>query len=156
MMNGIMKRFRKGREKGGEFLVGEMEPIQFVSIHARYMDQWIYCFHKRRKSFECPGGHVEEGETALQAAKRELYEETGITDCRLIPLWDYNVIWDDGIHSNTGRVYVAVVNSLGELPESEMERIELYDDVPENFSYDREKQKEILERVEKMLKAHTE
>ncbi len=35
---------------------------------------------------------VEPGETPLQAAKRELYEVTGITECTMIPLWDYEQI----------------------------------------------------------------
>lgn len=39
---------------------------------------------------------VEPGETPLQAGKRELYELTGITDCTMIPLWDYEQIWVDG------------------------------------------------------------
>ena len=30
-------------------------------------------------------GHVEEGETDIEAAKREIFEETGIEDLRLVP-----------------------------------------------------------------------
>lgn len=96
---------------------------------------------------------MEPGETAMQAARRELYEETGITDCELIPLWDYEQPWDDGIHKNNGRVYLALARSLGELPESEMGKIELFDGVPENFTYDRNEAISDFEMVENMLKA---
>jgi 8-oxo-dGTP diphosphatase len=120
------------------FILGQLENIEFVVILTRYQDKWVFCWHKKRKSYENPGGHVEKGETAMQAAKRELYEETGITDCEIIPLWDYEQPWDDGIHKNNGRFYLALVNSLGELPDNEMEKIELFDSVPENFTYDRE------------------
>ena len=65
----------------------------------------VYCWHKRRESFEHPGGHVEAEETALQAAKRVLFEETGITDCKIIPLWDYEQIWDDGIGRNNSSYF---------------------------------------------------
>ena len=33
----------------------------------------------------------------MQAARRELYEESGITDCHIMPLWDYEQIWGDGV-----------------------------------------------------------
>ena len=139
-----------------DYFCGELQNIGFVVIFAKYQDKWVYCWHKCRGSFEHPGGHVEPGETALQAAKRELYEESGITDCRMIPLWDYEQIWDDGIHKNNGRVYVAIANSLGQLPESEMGKIELFDTVPENYTYNRDEEIKNLARVDRMLKAYEE
>lgn len=137
-----------------EYPAGSLEKIDFVVIFSRYQGKWIYCLHKRRESFEHPGGHVEPRETAMEAAKRELYEETGITDARLLPLWDYEYIWENGQGSNTGRVYYARVDALGQLPESEMERIELFDSVPENYTYDRAEEIRDLERIERMLQAY--
>ena len=135
------------------FFLGQLDHIEFVVIFTKYQNKWVLCWHKRRQSFENPGGHVEPHETAMQAARRELYEETGITDCELIPLWDYEQPWDDGIHKNNGRVYLALARSLGELPESEMGKIELFDGVPENFTYDRNEAIKDFEMVENMLKA---
>lgn len=136
------------------FPAGRLEHIEFVVIFTRYQGKWVYCWHKRRESFEHPGGHVEPGETAMEAARRELFEETGIQDATLIPLWDYEYIWENGQGRNNGRVFYAEVNSLGELPESEMERIELFDTVPENYTYDRDEEKRDLEIIERMLRAY--
>lgn len=84
--------------------VGEIhEKFEFVVIFTRYENKWVYCWHKKRESFEHPGGHVEENESPLQAAKRELYEGTGITDCDIIPLWDYEYIWEDNKGRNNGK-----------------------------------------------------
>ena len=135
------------------FILGQLDNIEFVVIFTRYQDKWVMCWHKYRKSFENPGGHVEEGESAMQAAKRELYEETGITDCDIIPLWDYEQPWDDGIHKNNGRVYLAIAHCLGKLPESEMEKIELFEEVPENFTYDRELATKEFHMAENILSA---
>lgn len=139
-----------------EFPAGRLDNIEFVVIFTRYQGKWVYCWHKRRESYEHPGGHVEQGETPLQAAKRELYEETGIRDCRILPLWDYEFIWEDRKGRNNGRVFYAEVFSLGELPESEMDRIEFFDTVPENYTYNRADEIRDLANIDKMLQAYEE
>ncbi len=40
-------------------------------------DEFLMVWHSRRKGWEMPGGHVEEGETSEQAAAREFLEESG-------------------------------------------------------------------------------
>lgn len=47
-----------------------------VWIICRYKNKWLLTKHKER-GIEFPGGKVEEGETAEQAAVREVEEETG-------------------------------------------------------------------------------
>ena len=134
-----------------EYAAGSLDRIEFVVIFTRYQGKWVYCWHKRRESYEHPGGHVEPDETPMEAARRELYEETGIEDCSIIPLWDYEYIWENGGGGNNGRVFYAEANSLGTLPESEMERVELFDTVPENYTYDRGQELRDLEKVERII-----
>ena len=136
-----------------DYPAGRLDDITFVVIFANFQGKWVYCWHKRRGSFEHPGGHVEPGETPMQAAKRELFEESGITDCKITPLWDYQQIWGNGAGQNNGRVFYAEVYSLGQMPESEMSYIELFDSVPDNYTYDSEEEAQDLKLVQKMIQA---
>jgi len=136
-------------------IAGSLDNIKFVAIEAKYGDKWVLCLHKRRHKWECPGGHVENGETPLTAAKRELFEETGASEYELIPVWDYEC-FDDGKFINNGRVYFARISKFENLPENEMERIGFFGEIPENVTYDRNEMIEMLHNAEKYASAHFE
>jgi 8-oxo-dGTP diphosphatase len=118
---------------------GFLRDYKYVVVFARYGGQWIFCKHKKRDTWETAGGHIEEGETPLEAAKRELYEETGAVDFSIESLCDY---WaSDEPHETrdmtwaNGAVFFARIRELGALPESEMEKIGFFDGLPENLTY---------------------
>ena len=51
--------------------------LRFSVIIAHSRGKLVLCKHKERDTYEFPGGHIEPGESAEDAARRELYEETG-------------------------------------------------------------------------------
>ena len=137
-----------------ECYMGSLENIGFVSICARYKGKWVLCFHKHRQKWEGPGGHVEENEGPLAAAKRELFEETGAIDFDIVPAWDYQALNDDGTLHNNGRWYYVTVREFTQLPEgSEMDCIDFFNELPENFTYDRKKIIKCFNRTEKYASA---
>jgi len=52
------------------------DEAEHVAVYAHYKDGLLFTRHRDR-GIEWPGGKIEQGETPLQAAIRELYEETG-------------------------------------------------------------------------------
>ena len=119
--------------------IGKLDNYKYAVTFARYNNKWIICRHKDRDTWETSGGHIEKSESALEAAKRELYEETGSTDFDIYPVGDYwacdepheteNITWSNG------RFFLAVVREVGKLPESEMECIDFFDAFPANLTY---------------------
>lgn len=111
---------------------------RFAVVFAVYKGKWIFCKHKNRKSWENPGGHIVAGETPLEAAKRELFEETGAVDFDIEPLCDY---WANGKLNGInmpahGQVYFANVHTFSDIPsQSEMETICLSDVLPNLLTY---------------------
>jgi len=109
------------------------DSYKYVVICSYYKNQWVLSKHKNRDTYELQGGHIEEGETPLDAAKRELYEESGIKDAKIYYVCDY--VGYNHISSSNGKVYLAIVNSLDDLPESEMKEIKLFTELPDNLTY---------------------
>jgi 8-oxo-dGTP diphosphatase len=91
----------------------------------------------------------------LAAAKRELYEETGAVDYDIFPLWDFQAFNEDGTLRSNGRTYFANIRSFEKLPEcSEMERVDFFEEPPENVTDRREKMQNAFEKAEKLAMAH--
>ena len=107
--------------------------LRFVVIQAKYQDQWIFVRHKERETWELPGGHIEENELIIEAAKRELYEESGAAEFEIEAVCDYSV--NKGERTTYGRVFTCRVSKLGPLPESEIGEVKLFDDIPQNLTY---------------------
>lgn len=66
------------------------EAARHVLILCQYGDEWLLTNHKER-GYEFPGGKAEAGETIDQAARREVYEETGAILEELKRLGEYRV-----------------------------------------------------------------
>lgn len=107
--------------------------LKFAVIVAKYKGKWVFCKHKERDTYECPGGHREEGETILETAKRELWEETGASQFNLEKICVYSVIRD--CEETFGMLYFANIEIFGKLPMMEIEKIELFDGLPEKWTY---------------------
>lgn len=103
--------------------------IRYAVIVARYGDSWLFSRHKKRASWEIPGGHREPGETPMQTAKRELYEETGaitaeITEVGVYKLTDY------------GLLCFGDVSELGSIPaDSEIAEVKTFQSLPDELTY---------------------
>ena len=84
-----------------------------VWVICRFKNEWLLTKHKER-GLEFPGGKVEAGETAAEAAKREVMEETGAVLSSLTYLAQYFV---DGKSGNVIKnVYFAEVDQLTKQP----------------------------------------
>ena len=82
---------------------------KYTVVCTWYQGKWLLSRHRDRSTWETQGGLIEEGETPLECAKRELFEESGIRDARIYPVCDY---W--GFNSrdcSNGMVFLAVVRS---------------------------------------------
>lgn len=61
-----------------------------VWVICRHNDEWLMTKHRSR-GLEFPGGKVESGESAKEAAVREVYEETGGIVTELVYIGQYKV-----------------------------------------------------------------
>jgi 8-oxo-dGTP diphosphatase len=109
------------------------DQLTYVVIGAREQDRWIFVRHRERTTWELPAGHIEPGEDALEAAERELYEETGTLRSEMSDLSDYQVEVDG--KREYGRLFLARVLERGELPEHEIAEIRTLEKMPAPMTY---------------------
>ncbi len=113
--------------------------LKFAVIISKTNGKFVFCKHKERNTYEIPGGHREKGETVLEAAKRELKEETGAVDFTIKPVCVYSVKGKTRVNENAddetfGMLYVADIFSFEEI-HSEIEKIIITDKLEYDWTY---------------------
>lgn len=113
--------------------------LKFAVIIAKSNGQWVFCMHKERDTYEIPGGHREEQESIEETAVRELMEETGAIDFQIEPVCIYSVTGKNRVNEvgdeTFGKLFYAKIESFDEELHSEMKKVILFDELPENWTY---------------------
>lgn len=113
--------------------------LKFAVIISRSNGKWVFCKHRERDTYEVPGGHREEGESILEAAKRELMEETGAIQFQIKPICVYSVTGKNRVNETGeetfGMLYFADIMEFSDKIDSEMEKVILFDNLPSEWTY---------------------
>jgi 8-oxo-dGTP diphosphatase len=108
--------------------------LTYSVISAKFEGNWIFVRHQKRSTWEIAGGHIENGETSLEAAGRELKEETGALKFNLECIATYSVTIDG--ETGWGRLYFADVKEIGSIPDiSEIAEKKFSDHLPGNLTH---------------------
>ena len=111
--------------------------LKFAVIISKSNGNWVFCKHKKRDTYEVPGGHREPNENIFDTAKRELYEETGAIDFNIKPVCVYSVTAEDNFNGEEtfGMLYYAEIKTFEKELHSEIEKIIISDKLPDNWTY---------------------
>ena len=113
--------------------------LKFAVIISQSNGKWVICIHRERDTYEVPGGHREAGENILETARRELQEETGAVEFEIKPICVYSVtgktIVNDTGEETFGLLCFAEITEFAKELHSEIEKVVLMDELPENWTY---------------------
>ncbi len=104
------------------------EKIGYVALVASYQKRWVIVRIKNSSTWEFPGGTIESEEKPIDAAKRELYEETGAVHADFIEMAEYSAVCDEKY--SYGVIYYVEILKLEKLPDFEIAEIRCTNNFP--------------------------
>ena len=117
------------------FPAGTLGRYDYAVMVSSFQEKLLLSRHKGRDCWELQGGHIEPGETPEEAAKRELFEESGAISFVLTPLCDYRGEEPGRNNYGSGMVFQADIQELGPLPEFEMAERKCFEKLPDQLTY---------------------
>lgn len=93
------------------FYISNALPVNAIATTATGLIIWdnkIVLVEHKNRGWELPGGHIEDGESIIEALTRELHEEAGLTKISNIEMFGYNEIVNpdiEKINKATGKPY---------------------------------------------------
>jgi len=108
------------------------EKLYYAVLAVRYKERWLFVRQKKRSGWEMPAGRRKPGESILETAKRELFEETGALKYEIKEICDYSVTEKK---TGFGRLFFVELLEKGPLPEFEIAEICLKEKLPADLTY---------------------
>jgi 8-oxo-dGTP diphosphatase len=107
--------------------------LKFSVIVERDDNGFVFVKLQDRDTWEIPGGHIEAGETSVEAAKRELIEETGATSFSMIEVCNYSITIGDSI--SYGRLFFSDISDYSGSLDFEIDQVKSFARIPDNLTY---------------------
>lgn len=111
--------------------------LKFAVIISKSDSKWVLCKHWGRNDLEIPGGMREDGETIVETARRELYEETGAIQFDIEKQFVYSTKSSNHYNGEEafGMVFFAQIYKFETNLHFEIEKVLFLDSFPENMAY---------------------
>ena len=103
-------------------------------------DCFLMVYNPRREGWEMPGGKVEDGESYIDAARREFREESGM-----------DVVIVSGRNTDDGMVFCGEVSESEDRGEME---VDFFDQLPERLAFPRCEYAPLIAWAQEALRGH--